>query len=304
MQLAKKIYRLLPQQGRVRLASWLDRRKRAKRFDRLRNDILEYYDKLRAITPEQAKVVDFLRSHDVDIFPYDFSHRYDPRTIKVMRDSVSGLPYVDYEGKSLFFKRSHSDKTIQALFRGLLLDQDAASPHRYVKGTFRPEKDDILADMGAAEGNFSLLYVDAVRHVHLFEPDPEWVEALEATFAPWKQKVTIHQKFVGNADNQTFISLDRFVLEHQRPTFVKVDIEGAEAAFLDGAANFLDEKVPIRIAICTYHQQNDEADFRRILESHGFSVEHSDGYMIFHFDLDIGPPFLRRGILRAIKYGG
>ncbi len=71
---------------------------------------------------------------------------------------------------------------------------------------------DILSDIGAAEGNFSLSVIDKVQHVYLFETDNDWIEALEKTFEPWKEKVSIIHKFVGNKDTDTCITLDSFFL--------------------------------------------------------------------------------------------
>jgi hypothetical protein len=36
-------------------------------------------------------------------------------------------------------------------------EQDPDSPHRYLTDSFTIGNDDVLADIGAAEGNFSLL---------------------------------------------------------------------------------------------------------------------------------------------------
>lgn len=47
----------------------------------------------------------------------------------------------------------------------------------------------MIADIGSAEGNFSLSNIENVKKVYLFESDKEWIEALEATFRPWRDKV-------------------------------------------------------------------------------------------------------------------
>ena len=46
-------------------------------------------------------------------------------------------------------------------------------------------------DAGCAEGYTSLEVVEEVDHLYLFECDEAWIEALEATFALWREKVTI-----------------------------------------------------------------------------------------------------------------
>jgi FkbM family methyltransferase len=50
------------------------------------------------------------------------------------------------------------------------------------------------------------------------------------------------------------ISLDE-ILTNERPTFIKMDIEGSETDALIGAQNIIRKEVPI-LAICAYHHQN------------------------------------------------
>ena len=72
----------------------------------------------------------------------------------------------------------------------------------YLSDNFTVQQDDVLLDVGSAEGIFALTHIEKLKHVVLFERNAQWVEALEATFAPWKEKVTIIRKYVSDCDDR------------------------------------------------------------------------------------------------------
>ena len=78
----------------------------------------------------------------------------------------------------------------EAVYRGLLIEQDKRSAHRYVD-SYEELKGKTLLDIGAAEAIFTLDTIECIDHAYLFECDESWIEALEATFAPYKEKITI-----------------------------------------------------------------------------------------------------------------
>ena len=145
-------------------------------------------------------------------------------------------------------------------------EQDLKSPHRYLTNTFKAEKDDVLADIGAAEGNFSLSVIENIRKVYIFEHDSEWIEALKATFAPWAEKVEIVSKYVANHNDGSHVKLDTFIEKKEAVTFLKIDVDGAEANVLKSGKNLLSSTRPLKIALCTYHKNNDEKEFTSLLE--------------------------------------
>ena len=95
--------------------------------------------------------------------------------------------------------------------------------------------------------------------------------------------------------------MDTFFGQNPDITFYKVDIEGSEANFLQGFNSVLKKDVPIKMALCTYHKQNDEKEFTNLLSAYGFESVASNKYMIFIYDKKIDAPYLRRGLLRARK---
>ena len=83
---------------------------------------------------------------------------------------------------------------------------------------------------------------------------------------------------------------------------IKMDIEGFEGRALKSAQRLLRADRGIRKAVvCTYHRQDDEKNLGDFLRDCGFKTTPSKGYMLFVYDDDVKPPYLRRGIIRATK---
>jgi hypothetical protein len=295
------IKKMLPNQWKLKMIARIDRKKQKAFLDQLQANIIRFYEDKADVTSEEQEVLVYLKENPVTVFPYDFQKKYRKEDSVVFLDAATGLRYVLHENKRLYFKRSYGDHQIKSLYHGLQLDQDPDSPHLYLTEDFVLNGDDVIADIGAAEGNFSLSNIEKVNKVYLFEYDPEWIEALEATFRPWKDKVVICNKFVSNTDSETTVSMDTFTKTHNEISFLKVDIEGEEANFLEGAQLFLQSKTNLKMAICTYHKQQDEKEFTAILKQNFFEVNASQRFMIFLHDHTIKEPFLRRGLLRAQK---
>ncbi len=249
---------------------------------------------------ERKQVIEFVKQHGVKIFPYHFTERYDQSSIVVHRDPASGLKYVEQEGRRLYFKRRWSDARIQRSFHDLSMEQDTQSPHRYLTTSFNLCSNDVVADFGAAEGNFSLAVIDQVKKVYLFESDPEWIEALEMTFKPWRDKVEIVPKFVSDKNDDKHCTGDEF-FSSKSITFLKIDVDGGERKLLKGLSRTLQQPCSMKIALCTYHKHEDQQEFTDLLVRSGFAVTPSSGYMIFYYDKLLGAPYLRRGLIRATK---
>lgn len=249
---------------------------------------------------ERKEVVEFIKHQGVKIFPYHFTDHYDQSSIVVHRDPSSGLKYVEQDGKRLYFKRRWSAARIQRSFHDLSMEQDPQSPHRYLTTSFNLCSNDVVADFGAAEGNFSLAVIDQVKKVYLFESDPEWIEALEITFKPWRDKVEIVPKFVSDKNDDKHCTGDDF-FANKPISFLKIDVDGGERKLLKGLRRTLLQSGPMKIALCTYHQQEDQQEFTELLIWSGFAVTPSSGYMIFYYDKLLRAPFLRRGLIRATK---
>ena len=281
-----------------RRSDYLHRRKR----HQLRQHILHYYAQNPPADGEIEMAVRYLSQHPLTTFYGTFQERYPAGEITVFTDAKNGLPYVMAGSKKLYFKRSQNKRTIQILYSNLLIEQDPLSPHCYSDDRFRVEEGDVMADVGCAEGFFSLMQIEKLERAYLFEQDREWIEALEATFAPWREKVTIIPRYVSDTNNSDEITLDDYPWQAgEKPCFYKIDVEGAEASVLRGMQRILRQK-PLKIALCTYHHPEDFTLFSRFFQEHGFVYRANEGVMIFQNDLEhTTPPYFRKCLIKAVN---
>lgn len=269
----------------------------------IRKKIIRYYSSLPAsqVNDEVREVLSWLESNPIEIFPYPFRHNYNCEMVEVLHDRVKNMPYVLLEGKRLYFKKRWRAGRVARGFSELMREQDPASPHRYLTEEFNLDKNDVIADIGAAEANFSLSAVEKVKKIFIFEYDREWAEALRNTFEPWKERVEIINKKVADFDDEEHIRFDTFFSMHPEISFLKIDVDGAERHVLRSCEPVFKSGVPLKIALCTYHQADDENEFTALLKNHGFDVVPSNGYMIHYYDKQIQAPYLRRGLIRAVR---
>jgi hypothetical protein len=278
-------------------------KKTKRKLDKLKQDIIHYLES----NPEsdtldkKQKILDHLRHNTgLPVFPYEYTKNYKPENVVVYEDNEKGLRYVLQDGRRLYFKKGWDENKVQVYYNGLLKEQDAASPHRYETADFHVSEGDVVVDAGVAEGNFALSVIEKVRKIYLFEVDEAWISALEVTFAPWKEKVVIVNKYVSDNDKEKRITLDVF-FGNEKIDFIKADIEGAEPQLIEGAKTILSRQSPMKVTLCTYHRHNDADTLNRMLTEKGFHTEFSKGHMIFFYDRFLDKPFLRRGLIRAVK---
>jgi hypothetical protein len=269
----------------------------------LRGKILKYFSSLpeNEVNDEHHEVLRYLENNPVRIFPYPFHDNYSVEKIEVFFDSQKRMRFVLQDGKRLYFKRRWNEKRIKRAYSDLLREQDISSPHRYLTESFTIGNNDVLADIGAAEGNFSLAVIEKVKKIYIFEHDREWTDALRATFAPWPDKVEIINKYVSDFNDESHIRLDTFYEMKKDLTFLKIDVDGAEAIVLNSCNEIFKSGNAFKIALCTYHKNDDEKEFTTLLKFHGYNVTPSSGYMIHYYDKKIMAPYLRRGLIRAVR---
>ncbi|NLA74284.1 MAG: methyltransferase [Deltaproteobacteria bacterium] len=269
----------------------------------LKKNILRYFSSLPSgqVDQEQREVVEFLETNPARIFPYHFYDNYSEDSVEVFKDRKRKMRYVMQDGKRLYFKKRWGEKRIKRAYSTLEMEQDIESPHRYLTGSFTVNKDDVVADIGSAEGNFSLSVIEDVKKIYLFEYNREWIDALKATFAPWADKVEIINKYVSDHDDESHIRFDTFFKNHSDVNFLKIDVDGAESNVLASCDAVFRDGRPFKIALCTYHKNQDEEEFTRLLKGYRFNVKPSQGYMIHYYDKNMKAPYLIRGLIRAAR---
>jgi hypothetical protein len=258
-------------------------------------------------TQERKQMVKFLHRHLVEVFNYPFINKYLWRYVHIKFDKNNGLHYVfTDEKRKLYFKRGLTKKAIRIMYNSLCIEQDKLSPHNYCFDDLAISKESVVADIGSAEGNFSLKFIDKIKKLYLFECDKNWIEALNATFNNWKEKVVIVDKYVSNYNGNNCVSLDNFFKDKEKPTLLKLDVEGMESEVIDGAKQLCTKNIS-DLLVCTYHRNGDEQKLSHQLREMNYSISHSPGYMLFIWEYnqnyDLDAPFdFRRGLIHAVRY--
>ncbi|MEI8278537.1 MAG: FkbM family methyltransferase [Bacteroidota bacterium] len=272
-------------------------------FSDLHNKVLNYLSDLQqngAINADEKEVLSYLENHFINPIPYIFTDKYKKNIIKIFYDNKVKLEYVFWNGKKLYFKSDFVAYDIKRAVIALMEEQDAASPHRYLTNSFQVPNNSVVVDVGAAEGTFGLDIIERVKKLYLIEADPRWKNALENTFEPWKDKVEIIYKFASDASSNSTISIDDIYKKEGQIDFIKIDVEGAEEKVMKGATSLINHtNRPLKIVMCTYHNQNDADQFSSLLKQMNFDIHFSDKYILFIYDKNQAPPYLRKGLIRA-----
>ena len=251
---------------------------------------------LKIFNPHSPKLngYKYLKEHGYTHHPYDFAGKYLKASVIIEKDEARDLFYVKHSGnKKLYYPRGYTEKKIEGNYRALRIEQDINHGHHYLD-SLDEVTGKVFLDIGSAEGMTSLDVIEKVKRVYLFEFEPGWVEALQATFEPWKGKVVIVNRYVGKSCTDLCITLDEFFKDKPKDSlFLKMDIEGAECEALEGADRLFQEATNFSFAICTYHRRNDEKQISAYLDRHNCSYSAREGYM-----------YVKHRFRTALVYGG
>ncbi len=173
-----------------------------------------------------------------------------------------------------------------------------------------PRTDEAFVDGGAYDGDTLRVLGPRFDKAWAIEPDPTNVARLRAQGDP---RVTVLECALGSlpgeanfAANQgvgsalsamgsskvSVETLDR-LFEREKPTFIKLDIEGAEQAALEGARSMLSRHQPT-LAVCTYHRPDDlwkiPGFLRKVLPQHRLSLRahENDGFELVAYAIPPG----------------
>lgn len=247
-------------------------------------------------------IVKRLQKYRLDVFNYEFAEKYVDLDAEVHFDKDAGMFYVIHLGRKMYMAKSlNTEQKVLKYYQSICVEQDVQSPHLYVDQQFAIQTGDVVVDVGVAEGNFSLQIIDKASKIFMIEADEGWVEALEYTFAPYKNKVIILNKFISNYVLGNIDTLDNLIKD--KVNFIKMDIEGFEGEALLGAERLIRESERMRCAICAYHRDNDDIFIDETAQHMGLSAVPVKGYMYYYNDVKQRyiSPMLRRGVLRYEK---
>ncbi|NBB22942.1 hypothetical protein GVN20_26535 [Runella sp. CRIBMP] len=285
----------------------LSNKLRNTRLELLYFKVLDYYSK--NPNPSLENELNYLKDLGyISAFPY--KRLKSVGNIICKYDQNKKMPYVLHtNSKKLYFPETWTIESMKSQYLNLVETENILggnylekAPHQYQTEYFYAKSTDIVLDIGAAEGLFSLEMVDKVKKIYIYEADDLWVKALKATFEPYQDKVVIVNKYVSDKDSKNEITLTNSLKnESLEGVFVKMDIEGDEIKVISGNKSIFDKLIDIRIACCTYHKKDDAQNIKSLLDFMGYSTEFSDGYVLFFWDENIQAPYFRQGMIRAKK---
>ncbi len=263
-----------------------------------KNKILNYF------TEKESKIYEYELSCLRRSMPYnmtcdvnDYKEKYneiEKDLDSITFDKQTDMFFLVRNGRRLYFKKSlDTRKKVEQYYSYLAYEQTDNSPHKYDSESFSVQKNDILADCGAAEGIFGLDHIDLVDKLYLFEYEEEWIAALRQTFLPYRNKVEIIPKYLSDVvGDESCTTLDA-CFENDRVTFIKMDLEGHEYNVLRGGKNTLQRKDPLKLAIAVYHNKEDESKILQYLSgiTENFYYEKSNGYLLHGWESAPPPVF-------------
>ncbi len=133
------------------------------------------------------------------------------------------------------------------------------------------KEDDIFYDIGTEKGLYTSLALEFCKEVYSFEPMPEFFNILKSNFSKYKNVILNRMAISDNVGTVSFskdpttivedvkkiyhkkseeilvetITLDEYIKNHKAPTFIKMDIEGAEYLAIKGGINMFKNYSPV-----------------------------------------------------------
>ncbi len=154
-------------------------------------------------------------------------------------------------------------------------------------------KNSILLDIGAASGLYSLIAAKFClpKNIYCFEPHPIYRYILKLNNKTYyNNMLKIDNRFVGDITKDDTITMDDFCSKlNLKPTFVKMDIEGAEIFALKGMRQICCEFHPI--ILMEFHIRKlreqwkiDPNEVIKILKNYGYNLKFNGhhGYVAGH----------------------
>ena len=243
----------------------------------------------------------YVLKNGLHCIPYQYIEEYSDMKVDVLYDNEEMKHYVIHNGRRLFYPRNYSVNKIIESYRQITGEQDVRSPHYYWNSQNMPKMGDVLVDVGSAEGIVALDYVEEMSKVYIIECEEMWIDALRATFKPYKEKVEIIPFLCGEElENERVITLDTLLSSVESPIVIKMDIEGGEMSALRGAESIL-KRADTKISVTTYHTNEAAKEIYEYLSQQGYRCNFSNGYMLFIYDYNTKFPYFRRGVLCASR---
>lgn len=215
---------------------------------------------------------------------------------------------VNHKGYTLLIPQEQYTDKIKALFKP---DRVLAVNHHLVGRCgwqyfdyFEPDENEVFVDGGSLDGKTSLEFVKWCKGsydaIYAFEPNPKMVQECAETFktlpndkirfyecALWNCNCSLKfnnescSKWDACVSDEGMVSVRADNLDHvidwDKVTFIKLDVEGSELETLMGAADIIKRDRP-RMAVSVYHKKDDLFDIAHYLltlvDNYHFAIRH------------------------------
>jgi FkbM family methyltransferase len=197
---------------------------------------------------------------------------------------------------------------LESLLRSVA-EQSELHPHKYDWGNTRIAKDDVVIDIGACEGSFSVYAASRGSQVVAVEPCRKMIALVEKLFElRHLARPVLINKLIGSSTGEAYfcvdseniaaskivptpidgsyplevVTLDRLVqsLNLQRVDFIKCDAEGADVEIIKSGKETLRRFRP-KIAVTTYHADDHFRVLAEYLSGLGYRIR-GKGYIYIH----------------------
>lgn len=245
--------------------------------------------------PEEKQFDFFLILHDKGNVLLDYTYKllcacgYCKDKIRIMEyeDKMDQIKLKENEGIVALTSRERKELLIKTYGTGhvwncAFMERLVGSAGLQYRDIFEPVENEILVNAGSYDGRTDLEFLvwggDKIKRIYAFEADSSNAEKCKEFIKEYcDERVVLIPKGCWNETTQLFISsgagtpgghleetgenvvdvttIDS-VVNGEKVTFIKMDIEGAELNALKGAKNTIIKNRP-RLAICVYHKYAD-----------------------------------------------
>lgn len=161
----------------------------------------------------------------------------------------------------------------------------------FIDNLFKPSEEEVFIDAGCYDGESTLDFINwchgKYKKIYAFEPDSKNFKICQEMFKQtqindfelmnvglWNKDEVLSFTNTGGGDSRIndtgtsqieAVSLDQ-ILNGEKVTFIKMDIEGSELQALEGAKQTIQTYRP-KLAICIYHKPEDILDIQLYIKS-------------------------------------
>ena len=215
---------------------------------------------------------------------------FDKEQIRIMNEYFHWMPF-EYLKSNIekyrkayqlmddeFSKRVYLEKMKNVFLLSDIADIVSSSEEEYFDKNVVLTEDEVFIDCGGFDGDSAMRFVEQCggkyRDIIIFEPESCKKEAIQNNMddnryilyqaGVWSTNTKLHFNAMGTVSSYISergeytieaVALDETVYD-KKPTYIKMDVEGAEQEALKGCRKIIQEYKP-KLAICIYHKPED-----------------------------------------------